>query len=198
MRGFFMCFSRRGDAGSGQVEKRRSPRASGGAAATRAKASLRAGAAAARGFRPPRGFASCSNTRARYIHVPLGRNPLAATSFAAVTFFASAGIAFVLPEPPSTKPRNFSWRKTRWCGDRAQAGHGWPALACWSQGRRNQAMRPISALPRLPPEADKLQCFEALLPRLPPKPVDSGAFRFDRANPVGRRACFAWRRVRPG
>ena len=164
MRGFFMCFSRLGDAGSGQVEKRRSPRASGGAAATRAKASLRAGAAAARGFRPPRGFASCSNTRARYIHVPLGRNPLAATSFAAVTFFASAGIAFVLPEPPSTKPRNFSWRKTRWCGDRAQAGHGWPALACWSHGRRNQAMRPIPALPRLPP-----------------KPVHSGAFRLGQA-----------------
>ena len=59
-----------------------------GAAAARAKASLRAGAAAARGFRPPRGSASCSNTRARYIRAPhkrdpLGRNPLAATSFAA-------------------------------------------------------------------------------------------------------------------
>ena len=35
MRGFFMCFSRLGDAGSGQVEKRRSPRASEGAAAAR-------------------------------------------------------------------------------------------------------------------------------------------------------------------
>ena len=49
---------------------------------------LRAGAAATRGFRPPRGSASCSNTRARYIRAPhkrdpLGRNPLAATSFAA-------------------------------------------------------------------------------------------------------------------
>ena len=54
---------------------------------------LRAGAAAARGFRPPRGSASCSNTRARYIHVPLGRNPLAATSFATVAFPASAGHA---------------------------------------------------------------------------------------------------------
>ena len=51
---------------------------------------LRAGAAAARGFRPPRGSASCSNTRARYIHVPLGRNSLAATSFATVVFPASA------------------------------------------------------------------------------------------------------------
>ena len=52
----------------------------------------------------------------------------------------------------STMPRTFRWRKTRWCGDRAQAGHGWPALACWSHGRRNQAMRPIPALPRLPPK----------------------------------------------
>ena len=206
MRGFFMCFSRLGDAGSGQVEKRRSPRASGGAAATRAKASLRAGAAAARGFRPPRGFASCSNTRARYIHVPLGRNPLAATSFATVVFAASAGIAFVLPEPASTKPRTSKWRKTRWCGDWAQAGHGWPALACWSHGWRNQAMRTIPALPRLPPKATnpgalrphcrgsprrrKLQCFETALPRLPPKPVDSGAFRLDvfRLPPIERRA----------
>ena len=171
MRGFFMCFSRLGDAGSGQVENRRTPRASGrvaatrakaslraGAAAARAKASLRAGAAAARGFRPPRGSASCSNTRARYIHVPLGRNPLAATSFAIVVFAASAGIAFCLPESASTKPRTSRWRKTRQCGDRAQAGHGWPALACWSHGWRNQAMRPIPALPRLPP-----------------KPVSSGA-----------------------
>ena len=62
--------------------------------------------------------------------------------------------------PSSTKPRASTWRKTRWCGDRAQAGHGWPALACWSQGRRNQAMRTIPALPRLHP-----------------KPVDSGAFQ---------------------
>ena len=110
MRGFFMCFSRLGDAGSGQVEKRRSPRASGGAAATRAKASLRAGAAAARGFRPPRGFASCSNTRARYIHVPLGRNPLAATSFAkSISWFrwatATASVSVQRRDSGSTKPQ---------------------------------------------------------------------------------------------
>ena len=55
--------------------------------------------------------------------------------------------------PSSTKPRASTWRKTRWCGDRAQAGHGWPALACWSQGRRSQAMRTIPALPRLPPRS---------------------------------------------
>ena len=74
--------------------------------------------------------------------------------------------------PSSTKPRASTWRKTRWCGDRAQAGHGWPALACWSQGRRNQAMRTIPALPRLPP-----------------KPMDSGAFQTGRIRhpPVGRR-----------
>ena len=70
-----------------------------------------------------------------------------------MAFFASAGVAFSLPEPASTKPRTFSWRKTRWCGDRAQAGHGWPVLACWSQGWRNQAMRTIPAPPRLPPKA---------------------------------------------
>ena len=64
-----------------------------------------------------------------------------------------------MPKPASTKPRTFRWRKTRWCGDRAQAGHGWPALACWSHGRRNQAMRTIPAPPRLPS-----------------KPGDSGAF----------------------
>ena len=58
-----------------------------------------------------------------------------------------------MPKPASTKPRTFRWRKTRWCGDRAQAGHGWPALACWSQGWRNQAMRTIPAPPRLPPKA---------------------------------------------
>ena len=63
------------------------------------KPRLRAGAAAARGFRPPRGCASCSNTRARYIRAPhkrdpLGRNPLAATSFATMAFFASAGHFF--------------------------------------------------------------------------------------------------------
>ena len=69
-----------------------------------------------------------------------------------MAFFASAGVAFSLPEPASTKPRTLRWRKTRWCGDRAQAGHGWPALACWSQGWRNQAMRPIPALPRLHPK----------------------------------------------
>ena len=55
--------------------------------------------------------------------------------------------------PSSTKPRASTWRKTRWCGDRAQAGHGWPALACGSQGRRSQAMRTIPALPRLHPKA---------------------------------------------
>ena len=67
--------------------------ASGGAAAARPerKHRLRAGAAATRGFRPPRGSASCSNTRARYIHVPLGRNPLAATSFAAMGGLVSLG-----------------------------------------------------------------------------------------------------------
>ena len=59
------------------------------------KPRLRVGAAAARGFRPPRGSASCSNTRARYIRAPhkrdpLGRNPLAATSFATVVFPVSA------------------------------------------------------------------------------------------------------------
>ncbi len=58
-----------------------------------------------------------------------------------MAFFASAGVAFSLPEPAPTKPRTYRWRKTRWCGDRAQAGHGWPALACWSHGWRNQAMR---------------------------------------------------------
>ena len=63
------------------------------------KPRLRAGAAAARGFRPPRGSASCSNTRARYIRAPhkrdpLGRNPLASTSFATMAFFASAGHFF--------------------------------------------------------------------------------------------------------
>ena len=123
--------------------------ASGGAAAEGQQHWLRAGAAAARGFRPPRGCASCSNTRARYIHVPLGRNPLAATSFAAWRSSFRRG----MPEPASTKPRTSNWRKTRWCGDRAQAGHGWPALACWSHGWRNQAMGTIPALPRLPPKA---------------------------------------------
>ena len=59
----------------------------------------------------------------------------------------------------STKPRTCRWRKTRWCGDRVQAGHGWPALACWSQGWRNQAMRTIPAPPRLPPEGDKSRRF---------------------------------------
>ena len=124
------------------------------------KPRLRVGAAAARGFRPPRGSASCSNTRARYIHVPLGRNPLAAASFAVWRSSLRRDIPFGMPEPASTKPRTYRWRKTRQCGDRAQAGHGWPALACWSQGRRNQAMRTIPALPRLPP-----------------KPMNSGAFR---------------------
>ena len=41
-----------------------------------------------------------------------------------------------------------------------------------------------------PPEADKLQCFEALLPRLPPKPVDSGAFRFDRGQSGREKSLF--------
>ena len=93
-----------------------------------------------------------------------------------VVFPASAGITFALLEPGSTKPRTSRWRKTRWCGDRAQAGHGWPALACWSQGRRNQAMRPIRALPRLPP-----------------KPVDSSAFQPGRIqhDPNGRRTRFS-------
>ena len=90
-------------------------------------------------------------------------------------------ISFGMPEPASTKPRTFMWRKTRRCGDRAQAGHGWPALACWSQGRRNQAMRPIPAPPRLPPEGDKSRRFgstqKPALPRLPPKPTDSSALR---------------------
>ena len=62
-------------------------------------------------------------------------------------------ISFGMPEPASTKPRTFRWRKTRRCGDRVQAGHGWPVLACWSQGWRNQAMRTIPAPPRLPPKA---------------------------------------------
>ena len=142
---------------------------------------LRAGAAATRGFRPPRGSASCSNTRARYVHVPLGRNPLAATSFAAWCSSLRRDISLGMPEPISTKPRTSRWRKTRWCGDRAQAGHGWPALACWSQGRRNQAMRPIPAPPRLPPEGDKSRRFgstqKPALPRLSPKPTDSTALR---------------------
>ena len=65
---------------------------------------LRAGAAAARGFRPPRGSASCSNTRARYIRAPhkldpLGRNPFAATSFATAMFPELSWL------PP--KPRDF-------------------------------------------------------------------------------------------
>ena len=64
-----------------------------------------------------------------------------------------------MPEPGSTKPRTPIWRMTRWCGDRVQAGHGWPALACWSQGWRNQAMRTIPAPPRLPPEGDKSRRF---------------------------------------
>ena len=173
---------------------------------TQRKPRLRAGAAAARGFRPPRGSASCSNTRARYIHVPLGRNPLAAASFAPWRSSLRRDTSSGMPEPISTKPRTFSWRKTRWCGDRAQAGHGWPALACWSHGWRNQAMCTIPALPRLPPKATnpgalrphcrgsprrrKLQCFETAPPRLPPKPVDSGAFRLDvfRLPPIERRA----------
>ena len=63
------------------------------------KPRLRAGAAAARGFRPPRGCACCSNTRARYIRAPhkrdpLGRNPLASMSVATMAFFASAGHFF--------------------------------------------------------------------------------------------------------
>ena len=134
---------------------------------------FRAGAAAARGSRPPRGSASCSNTRARYIRAPhkrdpLGRNPLAATSFAGRGVLVSLGHSNSKSSaqrrcPCSTKPRASTWRKTRWCGDRAQAGHGWPAFACWSQGRRNQAMRPIPAPPRLPP-----------------KPVDSSAFQAGR------------------
>ena len=141
---------------------------SGGAAAVRATAlgeqpfgcckAFRAGAAAARGSRPPRGSASCSNTRSRYIHVPLGREPLASTSFAGRDVLVSLGHSNSKSSaqrrcPCSTKPRASTWRKTRWCGDRAQAGHGWPAFACWSQGRRNQAMRTIPALPRLPPKA---------------------------------------------
>ena len=151
-RPFFCFFSRWSDAGSGQLEKRRSLSPSGGAVAdcgVRRKPRLRAGAVAARGSRSPRGSASCSNTRAWYIHVPLEREPLAATSFAAWR----SSFRRDMPEPGSTKPRTPIWRKTRWCGDRAQAGHGWPALACWSQGRRNQAMRTIPALPRLPPKA---------------------------------------------
>ena len=43
-------------------------------------------------------------------------------------------------------------RKTRQCGCRAQAGHGWPAVARCSQGRQHRAMRPTPALPRLPPK----------------------------------------------
>ena len=64
---------------------------------------------------------------------------------------------------------HFSWRKTRQCGDRAQAGHGWPALACWSHGRRNQAMRTIPALPRLPPKATNPGALRLHCPRLPQK-----------------------------
>ena len=88
-----------------------------------------------------------------------------------------------MPEPASTKPRTPIWRKTRWCGDRAQAGHGWPALACWSQGWRNQAMRTIPASPRLRPKPVKRGlCTRTAaappegvrpipaLPWLPPKP----------------------------
>ena len=41
-----------------------------------------------------------------------------------------------------------------------------------------------------PPEADKLQCFEALLPRLPPKPVGSGAFRLERIQSGRERSLF--------
>ena len=90
------------------------------------------------------------------------------------------------PESASTKPRTITRRKTRWCGDWAQAGHGWPALACWSQGWRNQAMRTIPAPPRLPPKPVLLPALPRLPPkpvllpalsRLPPKPVDSGAFQ---------------------
>ena len=74
--------------------------------------------------------------------------------------------------PGATKPRTFTWRKTRQCGDRAQAGHGWPALACWSHGWRNQAMRTIPTPPRLPP-----------------KPVHSGTFQAGqvRHHSIGRR-----------
>ena len=171
--------------------------ASGGAAAARPerKHRLRAGAAATRGFRPPRGSASCSNTRARYIHVPLGRNPLAATSFAGRDVLVSLGHSNSKSSaqrrcPCSTKPRASTWRKTRWCGDRAQAGHGWPALACWSQGRRNQAMRTIPALPRLPPKptnpgALRPNCRGSRPSRgscsrfsaLHPKPTNSSALR---------------------
>ena len=81
----------------------------------------------------------------------------------------------------STKPRTCRGRKTRWCGDRVQAGHGWPALACWSQGWRNQAMRTIPAPPRLPPEGDKSRRFgsgqKPASPQRRTKPVDSGAFQ---------------------
>ena len=55
----------------------------------KATASLRCGAAAAWGCCPPRGSASCSNMRARYIHVPLGQHPHAAASFAGVGIGAS-------------------------------------------------------------------------------------------------------------
>ena len=75
-----------------------------GSASARAKASLRAGAVATRGFRPPRGSASCSNTRARYIHVPLGRNPLAATSSRCdVSRFDGEQLADLLHQPFPSK-----------------------------------------------------------------------------------------------
>ena len=153
--------------------------ASGGAAAARPerKHRLRAGAAATRGFRPPRGSASCSNTRARYIHVPLGRNPLAATSFAAMGGLVSLGYGNSTGADTSRVSRRDEAEDIHLAKDAAVRGSGAsrPWMACarllepWT-AESGDAPDPRTAA--APPEGDKPRSFEVAPPRLPPKPTN--------------------------
>ena len=171
------------------------------------KPRLRAGAAAARGFRPPRGCASCSNTRARYIRAPhkrdpLGRNPLASTSFATMAFFASAGHFFWYAGAGIDEATDIQVAK-----DAAVRGSGAsrPWMACArlleprtaesgdapdprttaAPSRRRQIpalwLKPEARTAAAPPEGDKSRCFGSTQkpapPRLPSKPTDSSALR---------------------
>ena len=143
-----MVLPQMSDAGPGQVEKRRSALASGGAAAVRGSGAS------------PGSAVHGSNRRAQAIHGLLAPDPRTTASFA-----TSMSVASSIPAPACRKEcraeaMNTTLRRPSLQGDFVRAGRvhvepGCTAPACWSR-TRNHAADEIPLQRRPPPEAKLL------------------------------------------